>query len=167
VQFTQLWAQQLGGNAAGSYVQICSAAMASLGAFLAPIVLFRVRRRWGYAILCLAAFLSAEYLFLAHSDLGAGVYSAVGLTGLLSATFYGWLPLYLPELFSTRVRAAGQGFCYNAGRSLAAVGVLVTTFLVDVQGRYSQISAAVCAVYLIGVGLAMCIPETRGQPLPE
>jgi uncharacterized integral membrane protein len=65
------------------------------------------------------------------------------------------------------VRAAGQGFCYNAGRSLAAVGVLVTTFLVDVQGRYSQISAAVCAVYLIGVGLAMCIPETRGQPLPE
>jgi len=167
VQFTQLWAQQLGGNAAGSYVQICSAAMSSLGAFLAPIVLFRVRRRWGYAILCLAAFLSAEYLFLEHSVLGAGFYSAVGMTGLLSATFYGWLPLYLPELFPTRVRAAGQGFCYNAGRSLAAVGVLVTTFFVDVQGRYSQISAAVCVVYLIGVGLAMCIPETRGEPLPD
>ena len=108
VQFTQLWAQQLGGNAAGSYVQICSAAMASLGAFLAPIVLFRVRRRWGYAFLCLAAFVSAEYLFLAHVDLGGGFYGAVGMTGLLSATFYGWLPLYLPELFpdtSARGRA--------------------------------------------------------------
>ena len=25
----------------------------------------------------------------------------------LTATFYGWLPLYLPELFPTRVRATG------------------------------------------------------------
>ena len=36
----------------------------------------------------------------------------------------GWLPLYLPELFPTRVRATGQGFGFNFGRILAAIGVL-------------------------------------------
>jgi MFS family permease len=167
VQFTQLWAQKLGGKDAGSHVQLCSASVASVGAFLAPVVLHRFSRRRSYALLCLGAFLAAEYLFLAHMQLDGGFYVAVGLTGLLSATFYGWLPLYLPELFPTRVRAAGQGFCYNAGRSLAAVGVLATTFLFDVQGRYPEASALVCLVYLIGIALAISIPETRGQPLPD
>jgi MFS transporter, SHS family, sialic acid transporter len=167
VQFTQLWAQKVVGRDAGSLVQVCSASVASAGAFLAPIVLHRVSRRRGYALLCLGAFLAAEYLFLAHTPLDSGFLTAVGLTGLMSATFYGWLPLYLPELFPTRVRAAGQGFCYNAGRSLAAIGVLATTFLIDVQGRYSQAAALVSLTYLVGVLIAARIPETRGQPLPE
>lgn len=170
VQFTQLWAQQLGGTEwkqAGSYVQLCSAGVASFGAFLAPILLFRVGRRRGYALLCLGALIAAEFLFLAHSSLNGQFFFAVGLTGLMSATFYGWLPLYLPELFPTRVRAAGQGFCYNAGRSLAAIGVLVTTFLIDVKGHYPLASSLVCLVYVLGIALARFIPETRGQPLPE
>ena len=29
---------------------------------------------------------------------------------------------YLPELFPTRLRASGAGFCYNAGRFVAAIG---------------------------------------------
>jgi MFS family permease len=167
VQFTQLWAQQLGEKRDGSLVQLCSAGVASLGAFLAPMLLHRVSRRMGYAALCLAAFLAAQYLFLPPRELNGGFYVAVAWTGLLSAAFYGWLPLYLPELFPTRVRAAGQGFCYNAGRSLAAIGVLVTTFVVDVNGRYPRASAVVCLVYLIGIVLAVCIPETRGRPLPD
>jgi MFS family permease len=170
VQFTQLWAQQLGGaefKQAGSYVQLCSAGVATLGAFLAPILLYRISRRRGYALLCIAALMAAEFLFLAHTSLNGRFFFAVGLTGLLSATFYGWLPLYLPELFPTRVRAAGQGFCYNAGRSLAAIGVLVTTFWIDVQGHYALASSLVCLVYIVGIVLARFIPETRGQPLPE
>jgi SHS family sialic acid transporter-like MFS transporter len=170
VQFTQLWAQQLGGSErkqAGSYVQLCSAGAALIAAFLAPILLHRSSRRRSYAWLCIGALVAAEFLFLAHTSLDSRFFVAVGLTGLFSATFYGWLPLYLPELFPTRVRAAGQGFCYNAGRSLAAVGVLVTTFLIDVRGQYALASSLVCLVYIVGIVLARFIPETRGQPLPE
>ena len=47
--------------------------------------------------------------------------------GGVSASFYGWLPLYLPELFPTRVRATGQGLSFNFGRILAAIGVLLGT----------------------------------------
>ena len=47
-------------------------------------------------------------------------------SGACTASFYGWLPLYLPELFRTSVRATGQGFGFNFGRILAAVGALQT-----------------------------------------
>src|SRR5262249_26240433 len=128
VQFTQLWAGQMTDgqpvhDRAGAYVQLCSAGAATLGAGLAPILLWGMPRRAGYALLCLGALAAAEYLFLAHDRFDAGFLAAVGILGVTSAAFYGWLPLYLPELFPTRVRAAGQGFCYNAGRSLAAIGV--------------------------------------------
>src|SRR5207245_1219768 len=122
---------------AGSYAQIASAAAATVGAFLAPVLLHRLSRRAGYALLCAAALAASEWLFLAHDRFDAGFLLAVALTGLTTAAFYGWLPLYLPELFPTRVRAAGQGFCFNTGRTLAAAGVLLTTFQVDVQGRYA------------------------------
>src|SRR5262245_7817173 len=116
VQFTQLWAGQMTDgqpvhNRAGAYVQLCSAGAATLGAGLAPIVLCRVSRRAGYALLCLGALAAAEFLFLVHNRFDAAFLTAVGILGVTSAAFYGWLPLYLPELFPTRVRAAGQGFC--------------------------------------------------------
>lgn len=44
--------------------------------------------------------------------------------GRCTATFYGFFPLYFPELFPTSVRATGQGFCFNFGRIIAAIGSL-------------------------------------------
>jgi hypothetical protein len=168
VQFTQLWAGQMTGDAAaGAHVQIVSAGAATVGAFLAPVLLQHVGRRAGYGLLCVAALAASEWLFLCHDTFDANFLLAVALTGATTAAFYGWLPLYLPELFPTRVRAAGQGFCYNGGRILAAVGVLLTTFKIDVQGHYPLASALVCLVYLVGLGLALVLPETRGRPLPE
>ncbi len=43
-----------------------------------------------------------------------------------SLSFYGWLPLYLPELFSNAdPRTTGQGLSFNFGRILAAGGALI------------------------------------------
>jgi MFS family permease len=173
VQFTQLWAGKMTQDdpdlhrRAGAYVQLVSASAATLGAFLAPVLLHRLSRRAGYFLLCLVSLAASEFLFLANDHFDARFLLGVAVTGVTTAAFYGWLPLYLPELFPTRVRAAGQGFCYNAGRSLAAVGVLLTTFRIDVQGRYAQASALVCLVYVVGLGLAWLLPETSGKPLPE
>ena len=53
----------------------------------------------------------------------------------MTASFYGWLPLYLPELFPTRIRATGQGFAFNFGRVLAAVGALQSGQLLNLLRR--------------------------------
>jgi MFS family permease len=42
--------------------------------------------------------------------------------GLTVFGVFGSFTYYLPELFPTRLRASGAGFCYNAGRILAALG---------------------------------------------
>jgi hypothetical protein len=101
------------------------------------------------------------------------------LIGACTASFYGWLPLYLPELFRTRVRATGTGFGFNFGRILAAVGVLQTgnlmgLFQEDViflgrtwTGGYPLACTVMGLIYIVGMFLIWLAPETRGKPLPE
>jgi hypothetical protein len=87
---------------------------------------------------------------------------------MISAAFYGWLPLYLPELFPTAVRATGQGFGFNFGRIIAAVGQLqMANLLAAFDGDYSKACTIVAGVYLVGLVLIAIAPETKGQPLPE
>jgi hypothetical protein len=90
------------------------------------------------------------------------------LVGTCTASFYGWFPLYFPELFPTRVRATGQGLCYNAGRILAAAGSLVQGQLVALLGgSYPRGGAAITLVYVVGMILIWLAPETKDRPLPE
>ena len=73
---------------------------------------------------------------------------------------------YLPELYPTRLRASGAGFCYNIGRVLAAIGPFVV-------GAAAARGVAMQAIYWVGfVPLAalLLVPfyiETRGQVLAD
>jgi hypothetical protein len=94
----------------------------------------------------------------------------IAAAGAVTAAFYGWLPLYLPELFPTRVRATGQGFSYNFGRIIAGVGALSMAFLMSdrvFKGSYPKAGAAISLVYLVGIFLIWWAPETKGKALPE
>ena len=122
-------------------------------------------RRVGYFILSATALASAEYLFLGHTQFGPGFLVAVGIAGVFTGAFNGWLPLYLPELFPTRLRATGQGTCYNSGRLLAALAVWTSVGTVDLNGSYAYTGALVAGVYAVGMALAWCLPETRGKQL--
>ena len=89
-------------------------------------------------------------------------------TGACTASFYGWLPQYLPELFPTRVGATGQGLAFNFGRILAAVGAWqMGAVMIFFSKSYAQAGATISLVYLLGMGLIFFAPETRGEPLPE
>ena len=44
------------------------------------------------------------------------------LIGLTVFGVFGSFTYYLPELFPTRLRGTGAGFCYNVGRVIAAAG---------------------------------------------
>ena len=112
----------------------------------------------------------SESLFLwrrAKPSIGSSC-SWPGLAGCVTASFYGWLPLYLPELFPTRIRATGQGFAFNFGRVLAAVGALQGGQLLDYfHEDYARMGGIMSLVYLAGMVLIWFCPETKGQPLPD
>ena len=175
VQWIPSWAGKLTGGQQGvNYAQVCSGLGAVVGSFLGAVVGGRLGRRWTYFGLCLGSLAACAYLFLlqlrVHPAVDVWFFAAVALVGALTASFYGWLPLYLPELFPTRVRATGQGFSYNAGRMIAAAGALGTSFLMSsyvFNGSYDRAGAAMSLVYVVGMVVIWFAPETHGRPLPE
>jgi len=71
--------------------------------------------------------LSCAYLFRCFETFDLWFIGRGGCVGGVTAAFYGWLPLYLPELFPTPgSRAPGQGLSFNFGRILAAIFTLQT-----------------------------------------
>ena len=170
VQWLPLWADKLTGgkvHEAKALTQLISAIGAIIGCIAGSLVAGKIGRRPAYFGLCLLSFLLCAYLFRFVNEYGAWFLFLVLLIGGVTAAFYGWLPLYLPELFPTRVRATGQGLCFNFGRILAAGGALAQGKLVGAYGSYAKAAAVVTLVYLLGMGLIWLAPETKDRPLPD
>lgn len=174
VQWIPLWGDELVRQAgqhndkAKAYCQLFSSLGASTGSLLAPLAGHLLGRRPAYFLLCAASLASGSVLFRAFHQFTPAFLAAVFLTGACSASFYGWLPLYLPELFPTRARATGQGLAYNFGRILAAAGAWNMPALMGFFDRsYPKAGATLVLVYLIGMITIWFAPETRNKPLPD
>ena len=171
VQWLPSWADQLTGgkvaNAKG-VTQMLSAVGAIIGCFIGPWIGGKMGRRTAYFILCLVSLLSSAFLFRRVDAYGPLFLGMVVLVGGSTAAFFGWLPLYLPELFPTRARATGQGICYNTGRIFAAIGAVQMGLLMrHYEGSYARAGASITLIYAIGMLIIWLAPETKGKPLPE
>lgn len=171
VQWVPTWIDQLTGGArpeAKALVAILSSIGAIIGSFLGALLGGRFGRRPVYFALCLCSLALCTYLFRGLNAYDAHLLIVVGLVGCVTASFYGWLPLYLPELFPTHARATGQGLSFNFGRVLAAVGALGTGTLVGLfDNDYARAGATISLIYVVGLVLIWFAPETKGKPLPE
>src|SRR5262249_47987541 len=74
--------------------------------------------------------------------------------------------IYFPELFPTRLRATGSSACFNLGRVLGAVILLVRGSLGSTLGLRWAVALISC-LFWIGLVLLYFAPETNGQDLPE
>jgi MFS family permease len=159
---------------ASARTQIISGFGAIIGTMAGALLCNVIGRRPTYTLLCVASLAASLVFYLGNNAYGWPLLVGIFFVGGLTASFYGWLPLYLPELFPTRVRATGQGFSFNFGRILAAIGALQSGNLMSLSQfgttevlSHAHACAAMSLVYLIGVGLIWLAPETRGKPLPE
>ncbi|HEV3027825.1 MAG TPA: MFS transporter [Planctomycetota bacterium] len=172
VQFLPAWASKFTNDPLkAAWTQIFSA----VGACTIPVVVAllaqQFSRRTAYIGLCVLSLLSCEALYLlfrTEPHFGFLFLLLATLVNGITAGFYGWLPLYLPELFPTRVRATGAGFTFNAGRVIAATGTfLASGNLLKLFGSYATMGSIMCLVYLLGLVVIFFCPETTGKPLPE
>ncbi len=147
--------------------QIVTAFGAILGTIAAALLGGWLGRRITYFFLCIASFIIIQLFFQTSTVFDTRFLFLGFLTGAITASFYGWLPLYLPEIFPTAIRATGQGFGFNFGRILAAVGVLQLQTLQSAIGGLPQACAALSFIYVVGIVVIWFVPETKGQPLPE
>ena len=149
-------------------VQITQGLGAIVGTLLAPLLGARLGRRPAYFLLCLASLGVCGAMFRTVTEYGLAFLVWSFVMSLTTASFYGWFPLYLPELFPTQVRATGQGISYNFGRVFAAIGALTQGQLVaSFGGSYARAGAVVTLIYVVGMVLIWFAPETKGRPLPD
>jgi len=173
VQFIPPWTRKFtGSQQLTAWTQIFSAVGAITFTIVVALLAQRYNRRKAYLGLCLASLVICESIFLPHLNhaprFGFVFLLLVTLANGITAGFYGWLPLYLPELFPTRIRATGSGFCFNIGRVLAAVGALGSGELLRAfGGNYAFMGSVISIIYLAGLAVIWFCPETKGKPLPE
>ncbi|MCE5266881.1 MAG: MFS transporter [Planctomycetaceae bacterium] len=165
------WADKLAGDGqphAKGIAQMALAIGAIIGCLIAPILGGMVGRRPVYFGLCVLSLGASQYMFRTMTAFNAEFVLMAGIVCCVTAAFYGWLPLYLSEIFPTRVRATGQGVSLNAGRVLAAGGALYMAQLMQVfDGDYGRAGSWITLVYILGMFLIWMAPETKGQPLPD
>ncbi len=84
--------------------------------------------------------------------------------GFLTLGMHAGYAVYFPELFPTRLRGTGTGFCFNMGR-LGTAGAMA------IAAHYAwspdQTASYITPLFLVGVVVTMLGKETRGQELPE
>ncbi len=165
------WADKVGGAAEPGYKAVTQgwwALGAVLGSFSGAQIAARLGRRRSYAAISAGATALTTLMFLGTAPLRATFLPIVFAQGFVATLFFGWLPLYLPELFPTRVRAAGSGIAYNVGRFATAFGVLLAGALFTaMDGSYSRIGATCGLIYLVGVVAIRWAPETTGRTLED
>ena len=79
---------------------------------------------------------------------------------------YTWMPVWLPELYPTRMRATALAFAFNAPRFVAFLGPLLAGTMIVQFGGFGQAAMVLALIYIVGIAAAPFLRETRGQSLP-
>lgn len=163
------WAEQAGSPSHPGYqstTQQWWAIGAVLGSFLGAPFAAAVGRRISYCLISIGATALTWTMFRFTAPLEPSFLPIVFTQGLVATLFFGWLPLYLPELFPTRVRATGAGIAMNIGRFVTAGGVLAAGSLSKwFHSDYSSIGAACALVYALGIFAVYWAPDTTEKKL--
>jgi MFS family permease len=73
--------------------------------------------------------------------------------------------IYFPELFPTRLRSLGSGFCFNCARFTTAVMLVVNGELRDAGVSFETAGLGLSLLFLLGLLIIPFGPETKGAAL--
>jgi MFS family permease len=134
----------------------------------------RLGRRATFLLFHLGGLASALALF---QGLGASspqtLQLALPIFGFLTLGMHAGYAIYFPELFPTRLRGSGAGFCFNVGRILAAPILFLGGWMQKPDWKYprpftlEETASLLSLLFALGVVLLLFAPETKGQDLPE
>lgn len=157
-------------------VRAWGTAFQDMGAFVGMVVFTFVAswlsRRLAFLLAFVLCLFTTAYVFY-NLRSATDAYWMLPMMGFAQLAVFAGYSIYFPEIFPTRLRGTGVGFCYNTVRYLAAPAPIVLGQLSIALTQYGVVEpfrvAAVimCSVYIIGIIALIWAPETKGQPLPE
>lgn len=139
---------------------------AALGMYTFTLVTEKTNRRFAFVLFFLLSFLALQGTFhYVYTFWQAMLWFPV--LGFCTLGPFAGYTVYFPELFPTRLRATGCGVCYNGGRFLAALAPFALGALSVSLGSIRIAASVVAFIYLLGIGVTLMAPETKGKPLPD
>ena len=146
---------------------IVQAAGAGLGMFCFGPLAVRLGRRGAFALMHLLAMVIVPVTCYLPQTYGQ-MLALLPLYGFFTLGMHAGYAVYFPELFPTRLRATGAGFCFNGGRLVAAALLIFSGWLKALPGLDVPLAVTLLSgLFLLGVPIVLFLPETRGRPLPE
>ncbi len=125
----------------------------------------RVGRKPAFALSFIACFITVPITFHFTQSFALALV-LFPIMGFFTTSLFGGYAVYFPELFPTRLRATGTGFCYNVARYIAILGPsLFGVFSAGLGIAWA--ATIVSVVFLLGLVALPFAPETKDQPLPE
>jgi MFS family permease len=85
--------------------------------------------------------------------------------GFFASGYFSGMGAFLTELFPTRLRGSGQGFCYNFGRGIGALFPFLVGWLSTLTSLGNAIAVFAVLAYVVFFIAAFALPETRGRIL--
>lgn len=138
-----------------------------LGLVLFGWISQRLGRKGAFILYHLAGFALAWLLFkiwIPGEASDTVLMIALPVFGFFTLGMHAGYAVYFPELFPTRLRGTGAGFCFNGGRILQGVAF----FALGAMGLATATKALYLApLYLLGAVIVLFGRETRGSHLPE
>jgi MFS transporter, SHS family, sialic acid transporter len=149
-------------------VQQARALTGIVGSLLGGWIASYVGRRRTYFLVSVASLLIAQYTFWFLYPTDRSFLIWVAMLGFFSGIYFGWLPLFLPELFPTRVRSTGSGVSFNFGRIVTAGTIFATGLMMAAfEGDFARIGRVTSLIFLVGMVAIWFAPDTSRNVLDE
>lgn len=126
----------------------------------------RLGRKPSFAIFFIGAFGVTVFVFTCLKS-ATHAYWMLPMMGFMQLALFAGYSIYFPELFPTRLRATGVGFCYNTTRFLIAISPTVTGAFAASLGSFRKAAIVMSCFFFVGLLGLIWAPETKDRPLPE
>jgi MFS family permease len=137
-----------------------------LGLFAFGPICERLGRRLAFMLFHLGGFIAAITIFQFYQSFSTAVLWVLLLVfGFWTLGMHAGYAIYFPELFPTRMRSLGAGFCFNCGRIAAAVVLILNALVRHYDVSLETVGTLLSFLFLAGMAIAWCGPETKGTTL--
>ena len=106
------------------------------------------------------------FQFLLPADVSPSILAIfLPIFGFFTLGMHAGYAVYFPELYPTRMRGTGAGFCFNMGRLGTAAAFFIFGFWIRLAPEIQALWLA--PLYLLGAVVVLFGSETRDEELPE